>query len=76
MTRYHSRFWLYVTILLCVLFAVLFYPVVHGPYGVGLSLLFTAIGVAVIWGVYLIRAAVFSRLFQEKNDAMNNSTPG
>jgi hypothetical protein len=64
--RMSSRFWIAATIFLSVLFAVLFFPEVHGRYSLGLSLLFTGVGIVVIWVVYIVRAYVFSRMFNTK----------
>ena len=66
MQRLYSRFWVSVTVLLCVIFAVLFYPETRDRYGVSQALLFTAAGIAVIWIVYLVRAYIFSRLYQNE----------
>lgn len=64
--RISNRFWIAATIVLSVLFAVLFFPEVQARYGLGLSVLFTGVGIAVIWVVYFVRAYVFSQMFNTK----------
>ena len=61
MTRLYSRFWINVTLLLSVVFAVVFFPVFRERFGFAWSTLLTALGVMVIWAVYFIRAYIFTR---------------
>lgn len=66
MPRFHSRFWVIVTFLLSLIFAVLFLPLVFERYALGEAILLTAAGIIVIWGVYFIRAYIFSRMRDEQ----------
>ena len=59
---YFSRFWVGLTVLLSFVFSVLFYPVARKTHDPVWSLVLAALGLAVIWIVYVIRAAVFSRM--------------
>ena len=63
MTRRHSGFWIGFTIVLSIIFAALFFPGVYGRCSLTESLIYTGLGVAVIWGVYFVRAAIFARVF-------------
>jgi O-antigen/teichoic acid export membrane protein len=57
----YSRPWVVVTVVLCVAFGVLAFPVflrAKGPYA---ATAYTLVGFAVIWFVYLVRAWVFAR---------------
>lgn len=65
MTRLYSRFWLVVTLVLSVIFIVLFYPIVQDRYGFTGSILLTAGGLLVIWVVYVARAYIFTS-FEKK----------
>ncbi len=60
MTRLYHSFWVGVTIALSVAFSLLFFPVIYQEYGLLRSLLLTSVGLAVIWGVYCLRAHIFS----------------
>ena len=53
--------WVILPILLSIVFAALFFPVVNKQYAPRLAVLFTVIGVCVIWVVYLVRAYIFTR---------------
>ena len=66
MSRYVNRFWIWITIFLSVVFAALFVPVAARNIGLGKAILYTLIGLIVIWMVYLIRAHIFGRLFSKK----------
>jgi predicted branched-subunit amino acid permease len=55
-----------VTVVLSVAFAALFFPIVREQYRTTMSVVLTALGVAVIWIVYFIRAAIFSRIGRSK----------
>ena len=57
----HSRPWVIVTVILCVVFAVLAFPVFLRAKGPIMAVLYTLIGFAVIWFAYLARAWVFTR---------------
>ncbi len=60
-------------ILLSVVFAVLFYPVVDRRYDLFSSLVYTFAGLCVIWITYFIRAHIFTHLFENhrKDDPAN-----
>jgi predicted transporter len=68
MARLHNRFWVAVTIVLCVVFAILFFPSVQQKYGFTLSLLMTLLGMLLIWANYFIRAYIFSRKTQDESE--------
>ena len=53
--------WVIVTIVLSVIFVVLGFPVFLRARGPGMAVLYTVVGLAVIWFVYLVRACVFGR---------------
>ena len=57
----HSRPWMIVTTILCLVFAVLAFPVFLRARGPSTAVVYTLIGFAVIWLAYLARAWVFSR---------------
>lgn len=59
--RYFRSRWLALPLILSAVFAVLFFPVVREKYDAVLSVVFTVIGVVVIWAAYVIRAHVFSQ---------------
>ena len=57
----YDRTWILVTILLCLVFAVLAFPILLREKGFETVVLYTLIGFAVIWFAYLARAWVFLR---------------
>jgi hypothetical protein len=57
----HSRQWVIVTVVLCVVFAVLAFPVFLRAAGPFAAVAYTLIGFTVIWLAYLVRAWEFSR---------------
>ncbi len=61
-SKHYGGFWIGLAVALSALFAVLFYPAARRTYNPGTSLVFTALGVIVIWIVYFIRVMIFSRL--------------
>jgi hypothetical protein len=61
MTRLYSRFWVNITLLLSVVFAVVFFPLVQERYGLPWSVFLTLSGVLVIWAAYFVRAYLFTR---------------
>jgi len=67
MSKYVNKTWISITIILCVVFVVLFFPVAAERVGTLKSILFTLIGIAVIWIVYYLRASIFSKICS-KND--------
>jgi hypothetical protein len=75
MARFYSPFWITVTSLLCVVFAILLYPAIVHRYGVLMSLLFTGLGVIFIWMVYFVRAWVFGRHRSQHSGYGRGPTP-
>ncbi len=65
MTRHFHRFWTGFTIVLSIIFIALFFPLVREKYNLAESLIYTGAGVFVIWGVYFVRAVIFSQVFAE-----------
>lgn len=57
----YSRAWVIVTVVLCVVFAVLAFPIFIRAKGLPVAIAYTLIGFAVIWFAYFVRAWVFSR---------------
>lgn len=57
----HSRPWVIVTIVLCLIYAVLAFPIFLRARGSSIAVLYTLIGFAVIWIAYYVRAWVFTR---------------
>jgi hypothetical protein len=64
MARFYHPFWVTITCVLCLVFAVLFLPTILDKYGVLKSVIFTGAGVIFIWITYFVRAWVFG---QEKS---------
>lgn len=58
-SKYYNGFWLGLTVVLSVVFAILFFPVVSDRYSLPISILFTAVGIAFIWVIYFVRALIF-----------------
>ena len=71
MASLYSRFWVNVTIVLSVVFAVLFFPEMNHRYGFLRSVLLTAAGVIFIWIIYIIRAYIFTHIWPD--DTENNT---
>jgi hypothetical protein len=57
----YNRTWVIVTVILCVVFTALAFPIFARARGVPTAVAFTLIGLAVIWFAYLARAYVFTR---------------
>ena len=57
----YCKFWVIATVVLSVIFVAIGFPVFLRAQGPGMAVLYTAIGLAVIWSVYLVRAYVFGR---------------
>ena len=68
MGRLYSPFWVGFTLLLSVVFVVLFYPMVHEKYGLSTAVLLTVVCLVVIWVNYLVRAHIFSQWSKDKSD--------
>ena len=67
MSRYFNRYWVAITIIISVVFTVLFYPVAAERAGNPETIGLTIAGLAVIWIVYVIRAMIFSRTPSRRN---------
>ena len=63
--KYYNGFWIGVTIVLSVVFALLFFPLVNDNYSLPLAILLTAAGVIFIWIIYFSRAVIFRDLFNK-----------
>ena len=57
----YSKPWMTVTVLLCLVFAVLAFPIFLRAKGPFIAVVYTLIGFAVIWFAYIARAWVFTR---------------
>ena len=57
----HSKPWMIATTLLCIVFALLAFPLFLREKGLTVAIAYTLIGFAVIWLVYYVRAWVFTR---------------
>lgn len=66
--------WIALPVLLSIIFAVLFYPVVSQSYGQGASVGLTVAGICVIWVVYFVRAYVFARMFETSSRNKDESS--
>lgn len=66
MSRYVNKFWIGITILLNVIFAALFIPGAARNVGYGKAILYTIIGLIVIWIVYFMRVRIFGQTFSKK----------
>jgi len=64
-SKYHNRFWVCVTTILSVVFAILFFTLIVDAYSFLLSALFTAAGVIFIWIIYFVRVLIFTVLLKE-----------
>jgi hypothetical protein len=60
MKKLKKFFWPVLTIILSFVFAMLFYPIAEKEYGTLNAVLFTTVGLAVIWLVFTIRVFIFS----------------
>lgn len=66
MNRFVGGPWIVLPILLSVVFAALFFPVVERRYDLFSSLMYTFAGLCVIWITYFIRVHIFTHLFANK----------
>jgi O-antigen/teichoic acid export membrane protein len=57
----YSKPWMIVTVVLCLVFAALAFPVFLKAKGLSIAVVYTLIGFAVIWFAYFARAWVFTR---------------
>ena len=61
MSKYFNKYWLTITIVLSVAFALLFFPVAADRAGYMKAAVYTLVGLIVIWIVYFIRAWIFQK---------------
>ena len=61
MKKQFSSFWFILTIFLSAIFVVLFYPGTSERLGTGEAVMYTIVGVLVIWIVFFLRARIFSK---------------
>lgn len=73
MRKYLISPWVLIPIALSVIFALLFFPIVRQSYEIAASVIFTAIGICVIWGSYGVRAHIFGNLFRRKSNTRNQN---
>ena len=66
--KYYSGFWVGFTIILSMIFSILFFPAIRGNYSFMQSILLTAAGVILIWVVYIVRAMIYIRIFGNGKD--------
>jgi ABC-type transport system involved in cytochrome c biogenesis permease subunit len=57
----YNRFWVTVTVVLCLVFAAIAFPIFLRAKGAGTAVVYTVVGFVVIWFAYFARAWVFSR---------------
>ena len=60
--------WVILPVALSAVFGVLFYPVASARYESPLAVLFTIVGICVIWASYAVRAYIFTRPEWRKRD--------
>jgi len=60
MSKYVSKFWITFTLILSIVFIALFVPLTVESIGIVKTVVYTLIALLVIWGVYFIRAYIFS----------------
>ncbi len=68
MAKLRNRFWVGFMIVLSIVFAFLFFPLMQRKFFLTDAILLTMAGVAVIWGAYFIRVYIFSRVFWREHD--------
>jgi hypothetical protein len=71
MKQYLNRFWILITVLVCVAFIAVFLPLSIDSIGMAKAISYTLTGVAVIWIVYFIRSYIITG-FHSKSDDENN----
>jgi hypothetical protein len=59
-SRYFSKCWIIITVILCIVIAVFFFPIAAEKWGSLIGLLVTVLCIAFIWLVYFVRAHVFT----------------
>ncbi len=67
MKHYFNKLWVIITVILNVVFVILFFPLSLKRVGTIKAIVFTLIGLLIIWIVYFVRAYIFSKYFGEKD---------
>jgi len=67
MRKLFHPFWVGFTIVLSLIFIIVFPTAIVSRYGPLKTTIFTLIGISVIWIVYLVRAYIFSNFSSEEN---------
>jgi len=65
--KYYNGIWVTATVILSVVFAVLFFPYILPTCGFTGSLFLTLLGLLVIWTVYFLRAYIFTSIWPDEN---------
>lgn len=66
MRKLYNPFWVGVTVILSLIFAVMLPVSIIETQGTALTILYTVIGLIVIWAVYFVRAYIFSGFDEKK----------
>ena len=69
MIKYFNKFWFTFTAILCTVFVVLFFPMTIEKVGIGKAIIYTIIGLVVIWIVYFVRAYIFTQIFSDNTNS-------
>ena len=75
MGRLFHPFMTVITIVLTLIFIILFPAAIINQHGPFKTAIFTLIGVTVIWIVYFIRAYIFSKILSEEKYTEKNHNP-
>lgn len=70
--KYFSPFWISITIILCILFFVLFFPLALEQVGLYKAIVYSIVGIAVIWLANFARAIIFADM---NNTGKENKQP-
>jgi Na+/H+ antiporter NhaC len=62
--------WIFLPIVLSVIFAAFFFPIARKTHELPLALLYTAIGICVIWGTYFVRVFIFERMSCKQENSL------
>ena len=69
MRKLFHPFWTGFTIVLILIFVILFPASIISRHGLYKTVVFTVLGVSIIWIVYFVRACIFSNFSSEENKA-------
>ena len=67
MRKLYNPFWVGVTVVLSLIFAVMLPVSILESHGVALTVLYTVIGLIAIWASYFVRAYIFSGFDEKKS---------